>query len=239
MPSAVARLQENILKAPPPASSRADVLTRYRHLREVSKRHNDKILKLLSGDAVLRHARRLGLAFGREIVLDSPDELNYAFDLAIHTAPPGRSRAIDRYARTAEFPRGSDEGLVLGAMRNARFALIHIERRHEVAGLVVTDLLRRKELWLVDEGMERSFSNLELVATRLYTPESFAMTAGVLVPFDMEFLEDVFCEVPQLGGKRLEEAADDRRLAEAIYRIAIESGVTEIVRYQDPAGAVE
>jgi hypothetical protein len=37
-------------------------------------------------------------------------------DLAIHTAPPGRSRVIDRYARSAQLPPGSDEALMLEAM---------------------------------------------------------------------------------------------------------------------------
>ena len=42
--------------APP---SRDQVLARYRTLREISKRHHHEILKLISGDALLRQARRL------------------------------------------------------------------------------------------------------------------------------------------------------------------------------------
>ena len=41
------------------------------------------------------------LAQGRTLILDDMEEMNYVFDLAIHTGPPGRSRAIDRYARSA------------------------------------------------------------------------------------------------------------------------------------------
>jgi hypothetical protein len=37
------------------------VLARYRHLREISKRHHSEILKFLSKDTILHHARRLGL----------------------------------------------------------------------------------------------------------------------------------------------------------------------------------
>ena len=50
---------------------------------------------------MLQQARRLGLAQGRTLILDDMEEMNYVFDLAIHTGPPGRSRAIDRYARSA------------------------------------------------------------------------------------------------------------------------------------------
>src|SRR5262249_10064877 len=92
---------------PPPV--RNAVLARYRQLREISKRHHHDILKLISGDAMLQQAQRLGLAQGRTLILDDMDEMSYVFDLAIYTAPPRRSRAIDRYARSAQLPPGSGD----------------------------------------------------------------------------------------------------------------------------------
>jgi hypothetical protein len=65
------------------------------------------------------------------------DDLNLAFELAIHTAPKDRSRAID-YARAVRLAPGSDEALVLEAMRCARFSIISFVRRHAVAGLIVS-----------------------------------------------------------------------------------------------------
>ena len=67
--------------------TRAEVLTRYRHLREISKRHHSAVLDFLAKDAIIFQARRIGLAQGKTLVLDSIDDLNLAFDLAIHTAP--------------------------------------------------------------------------------------------------------------------------------------------------------
>src|SRR6266540_1864744 len=104
--------------------ARNAVLARYRQLREISKRHHHDILKLISGDAMLQQARRLGLAQGRTLILDDMEEMSYVFDLAIYTAPPRRSRAIDRYARSAQLPPGSDEALMLVAMRAARFTIL-------------------------------------------------------------------------------------------------------------------
>ena len=136
--------------------SRAQVLTRYRHFREISKQHHSAVLDFLSKDAVMSQARRLGLAQGKTQILDSYDDLNLAFDLAIHTAPKDRSRAIDRYARALRLDPESDEGLVLEAMRRGRFSIIVILRRHDVAGLIVEDLFRGGEFWLIDEALERS-----------------------------------------------------------------------------------
>jgi len=215
------------------APTRGEVLARYRRLRAISRRHHSEVLKFLSPDALMRHARRLGLAWGNVLVADNMDDMNYAFDLAIHTAEPGRSRAIDRYAKSAQLAPGSDEALVLEAMCRARFSVVFIERRHEAAGLIVTDMFRNDELWVVDEGWEISLPAGALIATRLYVPDRFAMTAGIGVPVDKALLAEALDEAPQLLHKTHREAADDRRFAEAIYHVALRTGITEQIKLQD------
>ena len=68
-------------------------------------------------------------------------------------------------------------------------------RRHTVAGLIVKDLFRGFEFWLVDEGLESSLPDEAVLATRLYTLEGFAMTAGVLVPLDIELIEYAIADI--------------------------------------------
>jgi len=98
MALAVARRADNALENDVPPLNRDQVLARYRQLREICKRHHHEILNLISGGALLHQARRLGLADGKTLILDDLDEMNYVYDLVIHTAPAGRSRAIDRYS---------------------------------------------------------------------------------------------------------------------------------------------
>lgn len=233
MVAAVALRNDNAVAGPAILSSRAEVLARYRQLREISRQHHSALLDFLSTDSIMSQARRLGLAQGKTLILDSMDDLHLAFDLAIYTAAKDRSRAIDRYARAARLAPDSDEVLVLEAMLRARFSIISIVRRHAVAGLIVRDLFRGGEFWLVDEGLEISLADGATLATRLYTPEGFTMTAGVLVPFDIELFEDALVEKPQLLRNKREELIDDRRFAEAIYRVALASGLMEQVAYQD------
>jgi hypothetical protein len=229
---AAVMLQQDNADARPVASlSRAEVLTRYRHFREINKHHHSAVLDFLPKDTVLSQARRIGLAQGKTLVLDSIDDL-LVFDLLIYTAPKDRSRAIDRYARAARLAPETDEALVLEAMRRARFSIISSVRRHTVAGLIVKDLFRGFEFWLVDEGLESSLPDDAVLATRLYTLEGFAMTAGVLVPLDIEPIEYAIADT-QLLRKGQEEAINDRRLAESIYRAAVASGIMERVAYQD------
>ena len=234
MVAAAALREENVVAAHAAALSRSEVIARYRILREISKRHHSKVLDFLSPDAIFHHGRRLGLLVGKTFVLDNMDDLNLAFDLAIRTAPAGRSRAIDRYANAARLAPGSDEALVLDAMCRARFAIVRIERRHAAAGLIVKDVIRRISYWLVDEGLESSVPNGSIFATRLYTPEGFSMTAGVNVPLDPQLRRAALADVPQLRRKLPAEVSDDRRFAEAIYRLALASGVMERVAYRDP-----
>jgi hypothetical protein len=226
--------EDNILSNDDAPSSRDEVLARYRRFREINKRHHHDILASISGDALLHQARRLGLARGKTLILDDMEEMNYVYDLVIHTASATRTRAVDRYARSARLAAGSDEALVLEAMRAARFSILLIERQHETAGLIATDVFRRTEVWLVDIGLESSMSEGEIFATRLFTPERFSMTAGVFVPFDFDMLPEILAELPRrVGDSPLATVADSRHFAEAIYRVALADGIMDRVTYLD------
>jgi len=64
-------------------ASHDEVLARYRRLRAINQRHHHEILKLISRDALLHQARRLGLARGKTLILDDMDEMHYVYDLDI------------------------------------------------------------------------------------------------------------------------------------------------------------
>jgi len=209
--------------------TRGDVLGRYRHLRSISKHHHHTILTFLAQPTILEHARHLGLRAGQTVVADSEEELTLVFDLAIHTAREGRSRAIDRYASAARLPSDSDDGLVLEAMCRARFSLWRIVRRHDICGLVLDDLVRQAETWLVDEGLEKSGAAGMCFASRVYEPDQFAMTSGVIVPIDRPMLEEVLTDGRACRHEDPERVADDPRFARAIYRAAPEAGLMERV----------
>ncbi|WP_454650941.1 hypothetical protein [Bradyrhizobium liaoningense] len=215
-------------------STREDILARYLHLREISKKVHEEVLKYISTDALLNHARRLGLAQGKTLLLEDMDEMYYVYDLAIYTAPADRSRAIDRYAKSARFEAQSDEAVMLDAMRRSQFAILMIERRHDEVGLIATDIVRNSKVWLLDVGLESSMDDGELIATRLLTPGTFSMTAGVMVPFEIEMLEPVCRLLPQrLGNSKLSRTVDDRRFAEAVYKVALAGSVMDRMGYLD------
>jgi hypothetical protein len=125
------------------------------------------------------------------LLAESEEEMVLVFDLALCTSSRGRSRALDRYARAAQLPPASDEARMLDALRDARFSIWRIEQRHQMAGLIVTDVLREAKAWLIDEGLEASAPERIAFAGRLAAPDDFAMTCGVVVPVNHDLFEEV------------------------------------------------
>ena len=74
----------------------------------------------------------------------------------------------------------------------------------------------------------------ELIATRLIAPGPFSMTAGVNVPFGIEMLEPICMLLPQrMGNRKLSRIAEDRRFAEAVYKVGLADGVMDRLAYLD------
>ena len=123
---------------------------------------------------------------------------------------------------------------MLQALLRARFSVWRVERRHETAGLVMLDLMRQEEVWLVDEHLEQTAHPGTSLAMRLSTPEAFAMTCGVVVPVDAEMMEEVFDTMLERVHGDADAIANDRRFATAIYRIAVMDALMSLVRFADP-----
>ena len=212
--------------------TRSEILARYRHLRQISKEQHRAVLDVIAPNVVLDWAKRLGLTRGRTVLLESEQEMTLAEDLAIYLARPGRPHPLDRYARAARLAPGSDEAIVLEAMRRADFSLWRVERRHETMGLVLRDLLRGEDIWLADEALERSARPGLVMAARLLKPEGFAMTARIVVPVTPDLMEEAFARAPALRRTQGDALASDPHFAIGIYRAAVATGAMDFVRFK-------
>jgi hypothetical protein len=218
--------------------SRTEILARYRRLRQISKEQHQAVLDIIAPDVLLDWAKRLDLTEGKAVVLENDNEMTLPEDLAIYLPRLGRAHPLDRYARVARFAPGSDEAIVLAAMRRARFSLWRVERRHPTTGLILRDLLRDEETWLIDEAMERNAPPGVAMAARLLQLENFAMTARIIVPIlpDLmtlpDLMEEVFTRAPALSRLQGDVLARDPRFAIGIYRAAVAMGTMERVRFK-------
>jgi hypothetical protein len=70
--------------------------------------------------ALLERGRQLGIVAGQSVIADTEEEMTLLFDLALYTAKPNRSRALDRYASAVAPLLKAEEARVLDAMQDCR-----------------------------------------------------------------------------------------------------------------------
>jgi len=213
--------------------TRSESIARYRRLRAVSKRHLGAALKFVARPTMMEYARKLGVVFDNTLVLDRMDDFAYVCDFALYTAKEGRSRAIDRYARSIHPAPNSDEALMLRAAQAARFVVCLVEGPHATAGLNILDVTRQQTVRLMDEGFEATMPVGALFASRLQPVDDFVMTTGAAVPLDRSSLNDILSSLPHT---RIESAApviEDYRFATAAFRAYLSGKTAAKIEHRD------
>jgi hypothetical protein len=213
--------------------SRAGVLNRYRRYSDLRKSIQTAVLDNIPHSRFLTHAKRIGLSDGKVLFTDDIVELTLAFDLAVYTAEPARTRAIDRMARNRLTASAPEEALVLRGLQAARFSVFRVIGCCEPAGVLFEDLMRGGAVTILDEGLELSAKDGEVFAMRVAPIEEFAITCGAVVPLDMETFDEIILFLTDgVPNPELSALADDRRFAASLYRLAIELGLMDFVTYR-------
>ena len=210
---------------------REELQSRYRAYRPVLQRHLNDALALASPAVIREATREIGLIPSDPF---NPESALYlVYDLVVFGEKPGQARAIDRYARKA---RPAGEGLeaeTLAALRQSRFHILQAVRRHDHAGTIARDHLRKQEVWLLDEGLESSWKIGTFLATRLVALGGFSTTAGVFIPVDEDVLADAMASRPSWRKEPHQILPDDPQLPQAVYAAAIAHGQLRNVDYRD------
>ncbi len=214
------------------ALSRAAILSRYRPYRDIRTDIQTTVLENIPHSRFLECARRIGLSDGKLLFTNNQVELTLAFDLSLYTANPGRTRAIDRCARKRLETSGPDETLVLKGLQASRFSIFRVIRRCEPAGVLLEDLMRGGVISLLDEGLEQSARFDDVFAMRIAPIEEFVMTCGAIVPISFEIFEEMTKFFSEGTSAELAALADHRRFAAALYELAIELGLMDLVTYR-------
>jgi hypothetical protein len=204
---------------------REEVLERYRCLREISRTHGGKVLKRVAKKTLLGWGKRLGLVRRKTFVAEGFEEMTLAFDLAVYSAPSGKVPPVERYRRMARFPAGGDEAIMLEAMCRSRFTIFVVKRRHAAAGLVVDDLFRKEEIWLMDEGLEETAPESAAFASRVTKPDAFHMTTGAAIPVTRDVLAEVAASFRFRDDDPSLTEGTNVRFIEAVYRVAVSRGL--------------
>ena len=218
--------------------SRKQAIARYRHLRAISKRHFNAALDFIAKPVMMDYARRLGVAYDNAIILDDVGDFAYIYDLALYTAKEGRSRAIDRYARSIHPAPGSDEEITLRAAQAARFAVWLVEGRHDTAGLNIFDVAREQTVRLMDEGFEATLPTGVLFASRLQPVDDFVMTTGATVPLDSIIFKNCLSNLPGSITSRM-TMIEDYRFAIGVFRAYLSGEAGARLKHCDTSDLLE
>ncbi len=206
---------------------RTEVLMRYRRLRELSRKHANAIIERIPKKTVLDWGKRIGLVRRKTVVASTMEELTLVFDLAVYATRSGKISAVERYRRSSKFAVGSEDDLVLEAMCRSRFSIFLVKRRHLAAGLILEDLLRQEELWLMDERLEQTAADDVVLACRVTRPDSFHMTTGAPIPMSLDAIENVAAAFPAPDASLADGA--NAKFVETVYRSAVSHGLMESV----------
>lgn len=211
---------------------RDELLGSYKAYRAITVAHHSAALRHVPMAALLDTAKRLGLGDGKVIFEPTEAEITLIMDLAIYGRKPGRTRAIDRFAQSAAAAQGSIERRVLEAMRRAQFAVVAVERRHDVAGLIISDLAREAQRWLIDVNLEMHAQPGLCLAGRFFAIDGYVMSCGAVIPAEPETLLDGFDASVDSSDPEL--VLEDPRFATAVFRDAIASGLLGGIVYTAP-----
>jgi hypothetical protein len=183
------------------------------------RRFQEMAVQATPRSKLAEHAKKLGLPVGEEMAQLDEGELAYAFDLAIYTAPPGRSRAIDRVARKHASLK-TEAALVLNGLTQSWLSVFKVIGPHPEAGLVLEDALLGGEVWVVDEGLEEFSQPDTVFAARVARVWGFAITCGVVARLDETMLAG-FRSVIAEGGIDPAGLTEDPRFARAVWQRAL------------------
>jgi len=148
-------------------AGRAEMVSRYKHLRAVGRNLNHKLVKRLSKDVLDEGAWKLGILQGGVFVFDSEDETAVLMDYCIYDVRRQGRNAVEQYLFDSPPDPDSDEMVCLHAMQHAVYSLFVVESLERGFGVTVTNLVSNKTILVVDMGFSSTGKPGVIFASRL------------------------------------------------------------------------
>jgi hypothetical protein len=163
-------------------SGHAELLPRYKRLREVGRKVADTLVKRLKKDVLDEGGQKLGILQKNVLVLDSEDELAVLMDFCLHDIRRQGRTTIEQFLAEAPYPPDSDEMIFLESLKEARFTLMMVEATEPGVGIHVRDVVWGGTKFIFDVNFSRSAPQGMVLAARIVSPENVTMTTGAALP---------------------------------------------------------
>jgi hypothetical protein len=182
------------------ATARGTILAQYRPIRCAIQAVLAQAVDACRKPDLNRAAKHLGLLDEAHLADDTV--LNMLCDVALFEPNQRGRRVFDGFLRDRLAALDPGEQEVARRMEGAFVSIFRVAGRHAQAGLWLEDLLAAgRRLWLVDESLEASASDGQVIGMRLFEAGSFHAGFGIIV----EPQEDLvaFCTQAAARGNRL------------------------------------
>ncbi len=216
-------------------ADRAEIISRYKHLRAVGRNLNHKLVKRLTKDALHKGAKKLGILQNGVMVFNSEDESSVLMDYCLYDVRRNGRNAVERYLIDSPPDLDSDEMLCLRAMQHAIYSLFVVESVERGLGVTVRDSLSNETILIVDMGFGSTAQPGLVFASRLLFHDGFSMTGGAALPVAL-----LPKDQQQAVTKKLSEAVtpdeDGYFDPAALIYACLSKGCSSHVQYEDPSG---
>jgi hypothetical protein len=219
---------------------REELVARYKRFRAVSRRLSKGLVRAIPKTTLRECARKLGILQGGVLVFDTEHETAVLADYCIHSHRVGGKTVLEWHLASSPPPPGSDEMLVLQAMRKSRYSIFVVTRVDRGLGMELEDAFAGDTLFLIDLGLSQTaFQNCGF-ATRLVPLPGFWMTTGSALPITPGVVPEIERRVIARFGperaKNLENLSplDQSTLATIVIQTCLRAGVSQYVRYEEP-----
>jgi hypothetical protein len=215
--------------------NRDEIISRYKHLREVSMKLNQRLVQTLSKDVLDEGGRKLGILQGDTLCFNTEDESSVLMDYCIYDVRRKGRNAVEAYLIEASPDPESDEMTLLRAMQHATYSLFIVESVERGLGVTARDLRSNETLLVVDIGFGNSAQPGLLFASRLLTHDGLSLTGGAALPVAVlppDQQESVTKELLRTLAADDDECFDPATL----IRACLEQDGSSHIRYQEPTG---
>ena len=216
----------------------ADLVGRYKELRAKARPISNALAKSLGKDVIGDVARKLGMLNGKEILLETEDEIVVLMDTGIFDIRRDGENAVERFLRERPPAEGTDERLILETMRSAWHSIFQVQSAERGVGVQFLDVLRDEERFVWDIGFSHTAQPGALMAARLYSPGEITMTTGAALPVYPELVKELPpklapCLDPGAGLLDLSDPQTASDVAITLIAAYVRSGASASIRYEE------
>jgi len=160
------------------------IIQTYHETREILKEIHAELIFLDPENMANTSGRRLKVMEGKSLFLETEHEMNVFMDYCLFQYYKNKKNIVQRYYNSHSSLYAGKKLAVLTAFKNTRFSFLKVIRAVGEYGLIVNDLLRGKDLLMIDNGLSQLAKRKESYAilTHYVCLPGFSMTTGASTP---------------------------------------------------------